>query len=195
MSHSKDSPTSQIRSDSLTTLRPLFENNPTCKALGQIFNMALIVDANIIIRDILWLTRKRKNLASRMEFFEVLLACTPPCSGNSAGVQPKRSSPGTENGIRTIAPARIRDHETAFAMTIHKSQESELARVMLILPDKPSRIVTRELLYTGITRTRKHLRIVASNAVLTQAITCATKRHSGLIDRLREMGDVATSHH
>ncbi|WP_019139866.1 ATP-binding domain-containing protein [Noviherbaspirillum massiliense] len=125
----------------------------------------------------------------------LILACTPPCSGNSAGVKSKHSSPGMETGIRTIAPAGLPDHETAFAMTIHKSQESEFDRVMLILPDKPSRIVTREQLYTGITRTRKHLRIVASNAVLTQAITCATKRHSGLIDRLREMGDVATSHH
>lgn len=76
MSQPKNFPIPHIKSDSLKTLRPLFENNPTFKTLGQIFKMAVIVDANIIIRDILWLTRKRKNAASRTEFYEVLLAGT-----------------------------------------------------------------------------------------------------------------------
>ncbi len=69
-------PVSTIRSDSLPTLRSLFEANGMLKTLGQIFKMAVVIDANFIIRDILWLARKRKNTEFRTELFEVLLAGT-----------------------------------------------------------------------------------------------------------------------
>jgi predicted nucleic acid-binding protein len=69
-------PATTIKSDSLATLRPLFETNSVLKMLGQIFKIAVIIDANFIIRDILWLARKRKKPDSRTELFEVLLAGT-----------------------------------------------------------------------------------------------------------------------
>lgn len=68
--------TSTIRSDALPSLRPFFEQNGSLKVFGQIFQMAVIIDANIIIRDILWLARKRKNAEARTELLEVLFAET-----------------------------------------------------------------------------------------------------------------------
>jgi predicted nucleic acid-binding protein len=67
---------STVQSDSLSTLRPMFERNNLLKSLGNIFQMVLIIDANIIIRDILWMTRKRTNPAARPEFMELLIAQT-----------------------------------------------------------------------------------------------------------------------
>ncbi|WP_211462886.1 PIN domain-containing protein [Collimonas silvisoli] len=65
-----------IKSDSLSAIRPLFETNGLLRMLGQIFKMAVVIDANFIIRDILWLARKRKKPESRTELFEVLVAGT-----------------------------------------------------------------------------------------------------------------------
>lgn len=73
---SDNSPATTIKSNSLSTLRPLFETNGILKTLGSIFKMAVVIDANFIIRDILWLTKKRKKPDSCTELFEVLLAGT-----------------------------------------------------------------------------------------------------------------------
>ncbi|HKA31078.1 MAG TPA: exodeoxyribonuclease V subunit alpha, partial [Candidatus Binatia bacterium] len=59
--------------------------------------------------------------------------------------------PGPDGGGRVISPARLPSHETVYAMTVHKSQGSEFDRVVLLLPSQPTRVVTRELLYTGLT--------------------------------------------
>jgi len=90
--------------------------------------------------------------------------------------------PGKQLGI---SPARLPAHETVFAMTIHKSQGSELDRVLCILPENPTPIVTRELLYTAVTRAKKSLVVCASRDVLAAAIKTPLERDSGLLDRLR----------
>ena len=91
-----------------------------------------------------------------------------------------------DGGFRAIAPVRLPQHETAFAMTVHKAQGSEFDRVMVVLPAQRSRVLTRELLYTGLTRARSRVTLCASAAVLGAAIGTTTQRHSGLLARLRE---------
>jgi exodeoxyribonuclease V alpha subunit len=93
--------------------------------------------------------------------------------------------PDGDGGYRPLAPLRLPAHETAFAMTIHKSQGSEFDRVMVLLPEEPNRVLTRELLYTGLTRARLGVDLVASETVLAQAIRSVTRRRSGLMARLR----------
>ena len=94
--------------------------------------------------------------------------------------------PMAAGGMRAIAPARLPSHETAFATTVHKAQGSEFDDVLLLLPAQPSRVVTRELLYTAITRARGRATIAAGTATLEAAIATPTRRDSGLIDRLRD---------
>ncbi len=93
-----------------------------------------------------------------------------------------------ENGFRAIAPSRLPEHETAFAVTVHKSQGSEFDSVLLMMPETPNRVTTRELLYTAITRARQHVTCCASETVLRHAIASPTQRNSGLSDRIREAG-------
>jgi exodeoxyribonuclease V alpha subunit len=69
-------------------------------------------------------------------------------------------------------------------MTVHKSQGSEFDRVLLALPPAPSRVTTRELLYTAVTRARRHVAVWAPEAVLTAAIARRLERSSGLRDAL-----------
>ena len=86
--------------------------------------------------------------------------------------------------FRTLAPAQLADIETWWAMTIHKSQGSEFGRIVVTLPPPPSPILTRELLYTAVTRAKEHVTIVASEASLRAAITRPVARASGLGARL-----------
>lgn len=95
--------------------------------------------------------------------------------------------PDADGGFRTIPPARLPEHETAFAMTVHKSQGSEFDQVALLLPDRVSPVLTRELVYTGITRARRAVSLIGGAPVLAEAIRRRTRRHSGLIARLREI--------
>jgi len=104
--------------------------------------------------------------------------------------------PAADGGVRSLSLARLPAHESAIAMSVHKSQGSEFAAVDLVLAPQVSRLMTRELLYTGITRARERLRIHASEAVLRAAIARRARRDSGLADRLRalaggEGGEVA----
>jgi hypothetical protein len=92
---------------------------------------------------------------------------------------------GADGGSRAIAPSRLPAHETAWAMTVHKSQGSEFDHVRLVLPDVDTRILTRELLYTGITRARERVTIVGTAATVRLATSRTVARASGLVDRLR----------
>ena len=83
--------------------------------------------------------------------------------------------------LRTVSVARLADVETAFAMTVHKSQGSEFAHVVLVLPDNDSALLTRELVYTGITRARRAFTLVADDPRrLVAACDRQTRRLSGL---------------
>jgi exodeoxyribonuclease V alpha subunit len=69
-------------------------------------------------------------------------------------------------------------------MTIHKSQGSEYQHAIVVLPTGRSRLLTRELLYTGVSRAREQLTIVASESALRTAVNTVVIRASGLADRL-----------
>lgn len=92
--------------------------------------------------------------------------------------------PGRDHNMRSFAPARLPEHETVYAMTIHKSQGSEFGRVLMILPGELSRIMSRELLYTGITRARDHVEIWGGEATFVQAVRHRLMRASALQHRL-----------
>lgn len=81
------------------------------------------------------------------------------------------AAPDREEGVRSLAPGRLTAVETCFAMTVHKSQGSEFSRVMLVLPEQPNPILTRELLYTGITRARQHCTIASAAPTLIESAT------------------------
>lgn len=90
----------------------------------------------------------------------------------------------SDGGVRSVIPLRLPGHETAFAMTIHKSQGSEFERVLMILPDRENPVLTRELLYTGITRASQQVELWSREAVLFKAIAQSVRRSSGLRDAL-----------
>jgi len=85
-----------------------------------------------------------------------------------------------DGSVKSVQPSRLPEHETAWAMTVHKSQGSEFDHAVLILPAQMSPVVTRELVYTAITRARKRLSLYADERVLAQAVTTRTERRSGL---------------
>ena len=89
-----------------------------------------------------------------------------------------------EGKLRRFLPSRLPVHETAFAITVHKSQGSEFENVLLILPQNDSPILTRELLYTGLTRARKTVDLWASEPILRATIARQVTRTSGLRDAL-----------
>jgi exodeoxyribonuclease V alpha subunit len=89
-----------------------------------------------------------------------------------------------QEGVRELAPSQLGDVETWWATTIHKSQGSEFRRVIVTLPPSPSPILTRELLYTAVTRAKQQVTLVASEAALRAAITRPAVRASGLGPKL-----------
>ncbi len=95
-------------------------------------------------------------------------------------------------GLQMVSVSRLPPVETAFAMTVHKSQGSEFDEVLLVLPPAGSPLLTRELLYTGITRARQRLVLAGPDrAALAQALSRHTRRYSGLADLLRRGADPA----
>lgn len=85
---------------------------------------------------------------------------------------------------RRFPPGQLPPHDTVFAMSVHKAQGSELDEVALVLPEQVSPIVTRELIYTGITRAKRTVKIFGSRTVLEHAIGARVQRASGLGERL-----------
>ncbi len=88
------------------------------------------------------------------------------------------------NGMRTLSISQLSEVDSWWAMTVHKSQGSEFAEVIVTLPTAPSPLLTRELLYTAVTRAREDLVIVASRAAIEAAVTNPSARSSGLAARL-----------
>ena len=86
--------------------------------------------------------------------------------------------------FRLIPTMRLEDVESVHALTIHKSQGSEYDDVIVVLPNDSSRILTRELFYTGVTRTKNRLTIVGNETVVRSAVSQAIRRASGLASRL-----------
>jgi exodeoxyribonuclease V alpha subunit len=84
-------------------------------------------------------------------------------------------------------PSRLPAHDTAWAMTVHKSQGSEFTHTLLLLPPEVNPLLTRELLYTGITRAREQLDLFATPEVLALMVRKQTERYSGLVTMLETM--------
>ncbi len=97
---------------------------------------------------------------------------------------------GPDRQPRRLPLARLPPHETAWAMTVHKAQGSEFDRVLLVLGDADSRAASRELLYTGATRARRSVVVVATPEVIRGAVARRSRRVSGLADALRRSGTV-----
>ncbi|PSV55610.1 exodeoxyribonuclease V subunit alpha [Photobacterium sp. GB-50] len=86
--------------------------------------------------------------------------------------------------IRGFLPSRIPEHEVVYAMTIHKSQGSEFADTVMVLPNDFTPILTRELIYTGITRAKARLYLYAQPDVIRRSVQVRTERASGLSELL-----------
>ncbi len=91
-------------------------------------------------------------------------------------------------GARRVAAARLPEHETAYATTVHKAQGSELEEVAVLLPRRSSPVLSRELLYTAVTRARREVVLLASREQVAEAVATPVRRSSGLCDELRENG-------
>lgn len=90
----------------------------------------------------------------------------------------------SDGQVRSLPPSRLPAHETAWAMTIHKSQGSEFDMVVLVLPEQDSPLLTRELLYTGVTRARQRVVLLGEAPPLRTGVERSVARSSGLVDRL-----------
>lgn len=92
----------------------------------------------------------------------------------------------SDGKLQSIAPGRLPEHETAWAMTVHKSQGSEFDHAALILPVQSGPLITREMVYTAITRARRRLSLYADSDSLRQAVSRCIDRHSGLLQAIDE---------
>jgi len=118
-------------------------------------------------------------------------------NGDVGIVVPDRETPGrlqavfqdTQGEIRAISLGRLPEHAPAYAFTVHKAQGSQAPAVTLILPENVSPILSRELVYTAVTRAEHSLEIWGSQEVLTAAIHRSARRPTGLADRLQQSKD------
>jgi exodeoxyribonuclease V alpha subunit len=103
---------------------------------------------------------------------------------NSAGDELFVYFPESTGEFKRFSTHRLSGHETVYAMTVHKSQGSEFDHVILLLPEKDYPLLTRELIYTGLTRARETISIWGPESVLKTAISRKIERTSGLRDAL-----------
>jgi exodeoxyribonuclease V alpha subunit len=92
--------------------------------------------------------------------------------------------PTEAGGLRSVSPVRIPAHQTAFAMTVHKSQGSEFDEVLLVLPERDMPVLTRELIYTGATRARRRVILCGTESMIESAASHRIERNSGLLEAL-----------
>ncbi len=97
--------------------------------------------------------------------------------------------PDATTGVAYLSPARLPPHETVFAMTIHKSQGSEFDHTVVVLPSQTGPILTRELIYTGVTRAKDRLTVAGTAEVWDHGVQREVARASGLADRLVSLDD------
>jgi exodeoxyribonuclease V alpha subunit len=131
--------------------------------------------------------RGRPVLITRNEYnlglFNGDIGITLSESGSSADVL-HVYFPDAAGGVRRFPVHRLPEHETVWAMTVHKSQGSEFDDVVLVLPDADHPLLTRELIYTGLTRARHKVSIWGPETVLKAAISRKIERTSGLREAL-----------
>lgn len=88
------------------------------------------------------------------------------------------------DGLRSFPPSRLPEHETVYAMTVHKSQGSEFDEILLALPDEDSPLLSRELLYTAVTRARHGAALRIGSELLRLMVERRVRRESALRERL-----------
>ncbi len=92
-----------------------------------------------------------------------------------------------DTGITPFKKADLPAHETAFAITIHKSQGSEFKTVLVVIPDRLSQVITRQLLYTAVTRAKDRLIVAGNMDIIRQAVKLDVIRNSGLTSMIENM--------
>ncbi|MCZ4060322.1 exodeoxyribonuclease V subunit alpha [Pantoea sp. LMR881] len=95
--------------------------------------------------------------------------------------------PLPDGSIKAVQPSRLPSHETAWVMTVHKSQGSEFDHTALVMPAQFLPVLTRELVYTAITRARKQLTLYSDLGIFQRAVQLQTQRRSGLVERLAQL--------
>jgi exodeoxyribonuclease V alpha subunit len=125
----------------------------------------------------------RNNAPLRLSNGDVGLV-VPALGGAAAAARMDAAFPAGEQP-RRVAVSRLEEIETVHALTIHKSQGSEYGHAIVVLPRDPGRILSRELLYTGVTRARDKVTVVGSRTVIEAAIRRPIRRATGLEERLR----------
>lgn len=90
-----------------------------------------------------------------------------------------------DGSVKKYLPARVPHCETVFAMTIHKSQGSEFEEVLIVLPEAINPVLTKELLYTAITRAKKTIKLVAGEAVFIATVRQKIERITGLVEKFK----------
>lgn len=93
------------------------------------------------------------------------------------------------DGFREIAAARLPRYSDAFALSVHKAQGSEFDEVLFVLPDEDAPMLSRELLYTAVSRARRAVRLVGPKQVVLAALARSARRYSGLVDAIAEALD------
>jgi exodeoxyribonuclease V alpha subunit len=104
----------------------------------------------------------------------------PDTEGPAADVPRRVYFPAEGGGFRNLLSMRLREHEMVNAVTVHKSRGSEFDRVLLILPPVPTPVLSRELIYTGITRASQRDKIWGTRLVFVEAAVRRMSRTSGL---------------
>ena len=100
------------------------------------------------------------------------------------GETPTATVQSDADGFRTIAVARLPQFSDAFALSVHKAQGSEFDEVLVVLPEEDAPLLTRELLYTAVSRARKRVRVIGPKAVIAATLDRRAQRHSGLVDAI-----------
>jgi exodeoxyribonuclease V alpha subunit len=100
------------------------------------------------------------------------------------GGTPRVYFPFSNGELRCISSTRLPAHETVYSMTTHKSQGSEFERILFLLPATDTEILTRELIYTGITRAKSAVEVWGNEEVFRRAVERRIERSTGLRDRL-----------
>lgn len=113
-----------------------------------------------------------------------ILVEVPKEDGGYSERELKAAFMDSDGEVRLLLPSRLPEHETAFAMTVHKSQGSEFDQVFMILPTTWQSVITRELIYTGITRAKSHFRLLTSMHSWQAGLSARVERASGLRDKL-----------
>jgi len=104
--------------------------------------------------------------------------------GAPTGMDRREAAFPQGRGVRRVAVTRLDEVATVHALTIHKSQGSEYRHAVVVLPERASRILSRELFYTGVTRAIDRVTVVGTREVIAAAVSRPIRRASGLADRL-----------